>query len=114
MRVVTLSDVGLTSELRIDPHHYVLRQLVEPLRSGIAIGSELGGGGFQAVTNGVNLPRQAYETDAEQSTSTLLYASVSAISQLHFDRKKRSLLGPLPNTITTSISRPHQWTQTTS
>lgn len=94
MRLVTLSDVGLTSELRIDPHHYVLRELVEPLRTGIAVGSELGGGGFEAVANGVNLPREAYESDPEQSTSTLSYASVSAISQFAFRPEEAITLRP--------------------
>ncbi len=76
--VIRLGDVASTAELRIDPHFFTLSDTVRDIFAGLDHAVALRAPLVQ-VRNGLNLPENAYDLEAEDAEYR--YASVGAISQ---------------------------------
>lgn len=79
MLSVSLKTVASAGDIRLDPHHFILRQKVYDLIGGIKDGYHLKSPCVEKMRNGENLPASTYINDDEPSD--ILYASVGALSQ---------------------------------
>jgi len=85
--LISTREVAKTDELRLDPHHYVLRRAVEWVVLESGWGNRIAPPMVEWMSNGVNLPRDAYGND-EEDEGAYLYASVAAVSQFAFRREQ--------------------------
>lgn len=79
---VTLSQVGHSGDLRLDPHYHLLTPVVASLQHGITRGWRITPPQFPRISNGLNLPQTAYQLEQAEAEDVqpYLYASVGALS----------------------------------
>jgi hypothetical protein len=85
--VISIQEVAKTASLRLDPHHYLLRFGIDAIVSGVKDAVPMTPPTIRAVSNGENLPEEAYDVGGDGSNE-YLYVSVGALSQfaLRIDR----------------------------